>query len=87
MTQWKVCLPWGHDLGKGFFIMTDYVQSKLTLPDEVSALDSTSAKTGLKLGLFSYPVLQAADILLYGYGFFPWSSFSSLTFPALLMFQ
>lgn len=41
-------------------------KSKLTVPDEVSALDSTSAKARLKLGLFSYPVLQAADILLYG---------------------
>lgn len=41
-------------------------KSKLTLSDEVSALDSTSAKARLKLGLFSYPVLQAADILLYG---------------------
>ncbi|CAF9932010.1 MAG: Tryptophan--tRNA ligase, mitochondrial [Alectoria fallacina] len=41
-------------------------KSKLALSDEVSALDSTSAKARLKLGLFSYPVLQAADILLYG---------------------
>ncbi len=32
-----------------------------------SALDSTKAKAKLKLGLFSYPLLQAADILLYGY--------------------
>lgn len=40
-------------------------KSKLTLSDEVSALDSTSVKARLKLGLFSYPVLQAADILLY----------------------
>lgn len=50
--------------------MTDCLQSKLTLSDEVSALDSTSAKEKLKLGLFSYPVLQAADILLYGYASF-----------------
>ena len=50
--------------------MADYIQSKLTLADEASSLDSTAIKARLKLGLFSYPVLQAADILLYGYSFY-----------------
>ncbi|KAK5061472.1 hypothetical protein LTR84_008016 [Exophiala bonariae] len=39
-------------------------KSKLNLPDETS-LDADEATAVLKLGLFSYPVLQAADILLY----------------------
>ena len=30
-------------------------------------MQDAAAKAKLKLGLFSYPVLQAADILLYGY--------------------
>lgn len=61
MTQWKVCrsLALGH-------ILFDDSQTKLALPSETSALDS-GAKAKLKLGLFSYPVLQAADILLYGF--------------------
>ncbi|OAL51238.1 tryptophanyl-tRNA synthetase [Pyrenochaeta sp. DS3sAY3a] len=41
-------------------------KSKLSLPTTASPLDpSPSNKDALKLGLFSYPVLQAADILLY----------------------
>ncbi|KAL6703135.1 Tryptophan--tRNA ligase, mitochondrial [Coniothyrium glycines] len=41
-------------------------KSKLSLPSNASPLDpSSSSKDALKLGLFSYPVLQAADILLY----------------------
>lgn len=39
-------------------------KSKMSLPDDASPLQNTS-KDQLKLGLFSYPVLQAADILLY----------------------
>ncbi|KIV85555.1 tryptophan-tRNA ligase [Exophiala sideris] len=39
-------------------------KSKLNLPDDAN-LDSDEATAKLKLGLFSYPVLQAADILLY----------------------
>ncbi|EXJ80264.1 tryptophanyl-tRNA synthetase [Capronia coronata CBS 617.96] len=39
-------------------------KSKLNLPDTAN-LDSDEATAKLKLGLFSYPVLQAADILLY----------------------
>lgn len=42
------------------------VQSKLALSDQTSAFDSQAARAKLRLGLFSYPVLQAADILLYG---------------------
>ena len=45
----------------------DGLQSKLSLPEHVAALDAGAAKGKLRLGLFSYPVLQAADILLYGY--------------------
>jgi len=41
-------------------------QSKLSLSPDASPTDpSPSSKEALKLGLFSYPVLQAADILLY----------------------
>ncbi|KAH8689715.1 putative tryptophanyl-tRNA synthetase [Talaromyces proteolyticus] len=39
-------------------------KSKLQLPDDVS-LDDSDAKSKLRLGLFSYPVLQAADILVH----------------------
>lgn len=45
--------------------LTDDVKAKLALADEASLLDKTT-RSKLKLGLFSYPVLQAADILLYG---------------------
>jgi tryptophanyl-tRNA synthetase len=44
---------------------TDIAQSKLSLPDNASPLEPATNKDALKLGLFSYPVLQAADILLY----------------------
>lgn len=42
-------------------------KSKMNLPDNASPLAAPSSKDkdNLKLGLFSYPVLQAADILLY----------------------
>ncbi|CAN9105394.1 unnamed protein product [Alternaria alternata] len=40
-------------------------KSKLSLPANASPLDPSNNKDALKLGLFSYPVLQAADILLY----------------------
>ncbi|RDW70196.1 tryptophanyl-tRNA synthetase [Coleophoma crateriformis] len=39
-------------------------KSKLSLKDDASPLD-TSSKAKLKLGLFSYPVLQAADIMVH----------------------
>ncbi|OCK82827.1 tryptophanyl-tRNA synthetase [Lepidopterella palustris CBS 459.81] len=39
-------------------------KSKLALPENTTPLDSSS-KAKLKLGLFSYPVLQAADILVH----------------------
>lgn len=41
------------------------IKSKLSLPANASPLEPSSNKDALKLGLFSYPVLQAADILLY----------------------
>lgn len=45
---------------------THQCQSKLSLADNASPFDATpSNQPALKLGLFSYPVLQAADILLY----------------------
>ena len=37
----------------------------MSLPSNASPLDPSNNKDALKLGLFSYPVLQAADILLY----------------------
>ncbi|KAF2028491.1 tryptophanyl-tRNA synthetase [Setomelanomma holmii] len=40
-------------------------KSKLSLPANASPLEPANNKDALKLGLFSYPVLQAADILLY----------------------
>lgn len=66
MTQWKVSFP--SPLLK--FIPTDYLQSKLSLDESVSPLDERS-KSKLKLGLFSYPVLQAADILVHRYEISP----------------
>jgi tryptophanyl-tRNA synthetase len=39
----------------------DDYQSKLALPDNAKPMD-----TPLQLGLFSYPVLQAADVLVHG---------------------
>jgi tryptophanyl-tRNA synthetase len=39
-------------------------QSKMKLPAGSSPLDESN-KSKLKLGLFSYPVLQAADILVH----------------------
>lgn len=43
-------------------------KSKMSLPDDASALDDGrggKSAAALKLGLFSYPVLQAADILVH----------------------
>jgi tryptophanyl-tRNA synthetase len=42
-------------------LTNELFQSKLALPDNAKPLD-----TPLQLGLFSYPVLQAADILVHG---------------------
>ncbi|KAJ6145182.1 hypothetical protein N7470_009077 [Penicillium chermesinum] len=39
-------------------------KSKLQLPEETT-LDNSEARAQLRLGLFSYPVLQAADILVH----------------------
>jgi tryptophanyl-tRNA synthetase len=43
----------------------DRPQSKAGVADDADPLESAPNKPALKLGLFSYPVLQAADILLY----------------------
>ena len=64
MTQWKVCTH-GSLLPRRRVMGLTLWQSKLSLPDNSSTQDA-GAKAKLKLGLFSYPVLQAADILLYG---------------------
>ncbi|PLB49549.1 tryptophanyl-tRNA synthetase [Aspergillus steynii IBT 23096] len=39
-------------------------KSKLDLPEDIS-LEHSAARSKLRLGLFSYPVLQAADILVH----------------------
>lgn len=46
-------------------LSTESPKTKLALAHSSSLLDQTT-RSKLKLGLFSYPVLQAADILLYG---------------------
>jgi tryptophanyl-tRNA synthetase len=40
------------------------MQSKLQLPEDTT-LEQADARAQLRLGLFSYPVLQAADILVH----------------------
>ncbi|XPS76206.1 Tryptophan--tRNA ligase [Ascochyta lentis] len=47
----------------GYLARMTQWKSKLHLPDNASPL--AASRDQLKLGLFSYPVLQAADILLY----------------------
>ncbi|KAG0648338.1 Tryptophanyl-tRNA synthetase [Hyphodiscus hymeniophilus] len=61
MTQWKV----SPELLQTFGLKSSNMwQSKLSLQDDASPLDGGS-KSKLKLGLFSYPVLQAADVLVH----------------------
>lgn len=62
MTQWKVENPDSSWYPALFTYMN--LQSKLSLSENSSFLDE-KAKASLKLGLFAYPVLQAADILVY----------------------
>lgn len=45
------------------------IKSKLSLQEDSSPLDE-KARSQLKLGLFSYPVLQAADVLVHRYVMF-----------------
>ena len=69
-------LPCTHDTMEGGWVITstcfrkpimfNFSKSKLALSEQASAFDSQAARAKLKLGLLSYPVLQAADILLYG---------------------
>ena len=61
MTQWKVLCTEPFAIG----YHAKNIQSKLSLPADSSLLDPSATKSKLRLGLFSYPVLQAADILLY----------------------
>ncbi|KKA29489.1 hypothetical protein TD95_001602 [Thielaviopsis punctulata] len=53
MTQWKASC-----------FLDSVVSSKLSLSSTADVQDE-KARSALKLGLFSYPVLQAADILIY----------------------
>jgi tryptophanyl-tRNA synthetase len=46
------------------YLMSFLPQSKLQLPNDASFAEA-SDKPALRLGLFSYPVLQAADILVH----------------------
>ncbi|KAK5144125.1 hypothetical protein LTR04_001672 [Oleoguttula sp. CCFEE 6159] len=48
------------------------ITSKLDLPDNADPLDESSTMK-LKAGLFNYPVLQAADILLHRATHVPWA--------------
>lgn len=59
-------------------ILLTPVQSKLQLPDDAT-LDDSTARAQLRLGLFSYPVLQAADILVHRYVFSSTLALSVLT--------
>ncbi|KAI5198735.1 putative tryptophanyl-tRNA synthetase [Aureobasidium subglaciale] len=74
MTQWKVCIFLPNisllnllaiSLTINLFFSYPWLYlTKLDLDENANPLDS-STKTKLKLGLFSYPVLQAADILIH----------------------
>lgn len=68
MTQWKVSLirlcPVLFDPNPSTNKLRH--QSKLQLPDDAT-LEDSEARAQLRLGLFSYPVLQAADILVHRY--------------------
>lgn len=54
-------------LFNGRLACSNFTQSKLQLPEDAS-LEDSEARAQLRLGLFSYPVLQAADILIHRYG-------------------
>jgi tryptophanyl-tRNA synthetase len=58
MTQWKVGLI------VALLYDSDDLQSKIKEQSQLKPLESAE-----RLGLFSYPVLQAADILAYGYDY------------------
>lgn len=68
MTQWKV-----RSASFRFLLDDDpradiVYQSKLNISPS-STLEDKGVGSQLKLGLFSYPVLQAADVLVHRYGF------------------
>lgn len=50
----------------GGTLLIELLQTKLDVPG-VSGLFDSKIGSNLKLGLFSYPVLQAADILVHRY--------------------
>ncbi|KAL2376557.1 hypothetical protein RJZ90_007416 [Blastomyces dermatitidis] len=64
MTQWKVSAALSDGDTPQNSSAKNCHKSKLQLPEE-STLDNSDAKSRLKLGLFSYPVLQAADVLVH----------------------
>lgn len=64
MTQWKV---WVHGEASRQRCLTDLEQQKLNMSPTAN-LEDRPVGSRLKLGLFSYPVLQAADILVHRYG-------------------
>lgn len=64
MTQWKVSL---YRRRYPVVVSSNHPeQSKLAVSSSATIADE-DVKGSLKLGLFSYPVLQAADILVYRY--------------------
>lgn len=66
--------------------LTTSPQSKLQLPEDTT-LEDSQARAQLRLGLFSYPVLQAADILVHRYAACANRQIPGLTiYTELLMF-
>lgn len=58
------------------FHLSDFLpQSKLNV-SEGSTFEDRTIASRLKLGLFSYPVLQAADILIHRYSLLSWPAYN-----------
>ncbi|PWY63708.1 tryptophanyl-tRNA synthetase [Aspergillus heteromorphus CBS 117.55] len=57
---WMLCTG----ASMGYLSRMTQWKSKLQLPDDTT-LENSAARSKLRLGLFSYPVLQAADILVH----------------------
>ncbi len=60
----ELCWILGTQTGMGHLNRMTQWKSKLNLSQSVN-IDNNKVLSSLKLGLFSYPVLQAADIILY----------------------
>lgn len=75
MTQWKVYNILSYISNK---ILTS-PKSKLNL-DQKSSIEDRQAGSRLKLGLFSYPVLQAADILVHRYSLHSYTIVNLITY-------